>query len=52
VVRAEAGRVSLSAFKGGDRVELTAKSGKALNRFFPAVVDRRRGHVRRHPFGR
>ena len=28
------------AFKAGDRVELIAKSGKSLNRFFPELVDR------------
>jgi ATP-dependent DNA ligase len=28
------------AFKAGDRVELVAKSGKSLNRFFPEVVAR------------
>jgi len=28
------------AFKAGDRVELVAKSGKSLNRFFPEVVER------------
>ena len=28
------------AFKASDRVELVAKSGKSLNRFFPEVVDR------------
>jgi len=28
------------AFKAGDRLELIAKSGKSLNRFFPEVVDR------------
>jgi ATP-dependent DNA ligase len=28
------------AFKAGDRVELVAKSGKLLNRFFPEVVER------------
>lgn len=27
-------------FKAGDRVELVAKSGKSLNRFFPEVVER------------
>lgn len=30
------------AFKVGDRVELIAKSGKSLNRFFPEVVERLR----------
>jgi len=30
------------AFKVGDRVELLAKSGKSLNRFFPEVVERLR----------
>lgn len=30
------------AFRSGDRVELTAKSGKSLSRFFPEVVDRLR----------
>lgn len=29
-------------FKAGDRVELLAKSGKSLNRFFPEVVERLR----------
>jgi len=28
------------AFRAGDRVELVAKSGKLLNRFFPEVVER------------
>ena len=28
------------AFRAGDRVELLAKSGKSLNRYFPEVVDR------------
>jgi ATP-dependent DNA ligase len=28
------------AFKAGERVELVAKSGKSLNRFFPEVVER------------
>ena len=28
------------AFRSGDRVELTAKSGKSLSRFFPEVVER------------
>lgn len=28
------------AFKAGDQVELMAKSGKSLNRFFPEVVER------------
>ena len=30
------------AFRAGDRVELLAKSGKSLNRFFPEVVERLR----------
>lgn len=30
------------AFRSGDRVELTAKSGKSLSRFFPEVVERLR----------
>lgn len=30
------------AFRSGDRVELLAKSGKSLNRFFPEVVERLR----------
>jgi ATP-dependent DNA ligase len=29
-------------FKAGDRIELLAKSGKSLNRFFPEVVERLR----------
>lgn len=38
------------AFKSGDRIELLAKSGKSLNRFFPEVVDRLRS-VRAERFG-
>ncbi|MFN3932754.1 MAG: ATP-dependent DNA ligase [Brevundimonas sp.] len=38
------------AFKSGDRVELLAKSGKSLNRFFPEVVERLRS-VRAERFG-
>jgi len=30
------------AFRSGDRIELLAKSGKSLNRFFPEVVERLR----------
>lgn len=30
------------AFRAGDRIELLAKSGKSLNRFFPEVVERLR----------
>lgn len=38
------------AFKSGDRIELLAKSGKSLNRFFPEVVERLRS-VRAERFG-
>ena len=38
------------AFRDGDRVELLAKSGKSLNRFFPEVVERLRA-VKSRRFG-